>query len=108
MKKLKDNSGETLVESLVSIVVVLLTFLFMTAAVIAAAKINSRVKEADVDFNYDGVLQADGFVNVWLDKNQPLESRQGWSLDVDKYVTDNGYIYYNRRGGTQTADNRGD
>lgn len=96
MNKLRDISGETLIESLVSIIVMLLTFLFLTASVTAAAKINSRAAKSDASFDYNGAMQPDGFVNIWLDRSQPVESRQGWSLDVDKYETDNGYIYYSR------------
>lgn len=96
MNKLKHSSGETLVESLASILLVMLTFLFLTATITTAAKINDRAKEADISFKYDGAIQPDGFVNIWLNREQPLESRDGWSLNVDKYLTDNGYIYYNR------------
>lgn len=96
MKKLRNMSGETLIESLASIVVVLLTFLTLTAAIVSAAHINSRARNADTDFSYEGLLQDDGFVNIWLNADQPENQRQGWSLDVDKYETDNGYIYYNR------------
>lgn len=96
MNKLKQCSGETLVESLASILVVTLTFLFLMATITTSAHINDRAKESDVSFQYDGALQSDGFVNIWMNREEPPESRDGWSLDVDKYLTDNGYIYYNR------------
>ena len=44
-KKLLSRSGETLVESLVAILVAVLMFLFLTTAVVTAAKVNKKHAE---------------------------------------------------------------
>lgn len=94
MKKLKSCSGETLIESLAAILVVLLTFLALTASVTAAARINARAKSADTDFSYDGQPVEGGFVNIRIGG----ESQDCWSLDVERFETENGYVYYSHSG----------
>lgn len=44
MKKWRSNAGETLPETLVALLIVVLTFLFLTGAVISAAKTNNALK----------------------------------------------------------------
>ena len=41
-KKLLSRSGETLIESLAAILVAVLVFLFLTTAVVTAAKVNKK------------------------------------------------------------------
>lgn len=52
MGKLKDQKGETLVETLVSILIITLTIAFLTTAAITAARINDKVRDTDVSFQY--------------------------------------------------------
>ena len=52
MKKLKSTRGETLVETLVSLLIIVLTFAFLTTSAITAAKINAKVRQRDVSFRY--------------------------------------------------------
>ena len=56
MKKLKSEKGETLVETLVSIIIVVISFAFMVTSVTVASKINAKVKEAvgsQISFTYE-------------------------------------------------------
>ena len=56
MKKLKSDKGETLVETLVSIIIVFISVAFMVTSVTVASKINARVKEAvgsQISFTYE-------------------------------------------------------
>ena len=51
-KKLLSRSGETLIESLAAILVAVLVFLFLTTAVVTAARVNKKVSEYDLYFRY--------------------------------------------------------
>ena len=50
MKKLKNQKGETLVETLVSLLIIVLVFVFLTGSAVAAAKINAKIRDTDVSF----------------------------------------------------------
>ena len=52
MKKLKNQKGETLVETLVSLLIIVLVFVFLTGSAVAAAKINAKIRDTDVSFRY--------------------------------------------------------
>ncbi len=49
-KKLNSNRGETLIESLVSVIIVSLATLLFVSLITAASNLNSRQKEADSKF----------------------------------------------------------
>ena len=56
MKKLKSEKGETLVETLISIIIVVISVAFMVNSVTVASKINAKVKEAvgsQISFTYE-------------------------------------------------------
>ena len=53
MKKLKDSRGETLVETMVSILIAVLAFSFLAMAAVTAAKLNARVRDTDLSFRYE-------------------------------------------------------
>ena len=59
MKKLKNQKGETLVETLVSLLIIVLVFVFLTGSAVAAAKINAKIRDTDVSFRYSDA-QSDG------------------------------------------------
>lgn len=52
MKKLKSQSGETLVESLCAILVITLVFVFLCGAIISAARSNKQVADSNQSFTY--------------------------------------------------------
>lgn len=52
MNKLRDNRGETLVESLVSILIAVLAFGILATSVVTAEKINAKTRNTDVMFQY--------------------------------------------------------
>jgi len=86
MKKIANQSGETLVETLLSIMIVLLTLLFLSVSVISAQKINAAVKNQDTSFHYETSDAESGSVKVKI-------GSQSVSIDV-QYYTDNDYVYY--------------
>lgn len=45
MKKLRDNRGETLIESLVSVLIAVLAFAVLATSVVTAEKINAKTRQ---------------------------------------------------------------
>ena len=48
--RIKNNKGETLIETLVSILIAALSVALLTTSVLAAARINKTVSDADAEF----------------------------------------------------------
>ena len=78
MKKLKNQKGETLVETLVSLLIIVLVFVFLTGSAVAA----------DVSFRYSDA-QSEGSTRLRLSGR----SGQTGSTSVEVYQ-ENGYRYY--------------
>ena len=55
MNKLKDKRGETLIESLVSVLIAALAFAFLATAAVSAEKINAKTRNTDISFRYTTV-----------------------------------------------------
>lgn len=50
-RKLRQQSGETLIEAMVSLLIALLSMMLLTTSIMAAANINKLNREADDTFN---------------------------------------------------------
>lgn len=48
MRKLRSRRGETLVETLVSLLIVVLVMAFLATSIVAATRVNAKVRDADV------------------------------------------------------------
>lgn len=57
MNKLRDNRGETLIESLVSVLIAVLAFAVLATSVVTAEKSNAQTRNTDVMFRYDGATE---------------------------------------------------
>ena len=94
MKKWKSESGETLVETLTSVLIAVLVFAFFATAAVSAAKINGQVKNTDLSFHYEQSPE----------KQITVTLRQGTAQSkgsVELYES-NGYQYYRAaNGGTR-------
>lgn len=53
MKKLRNCRGETLVESLAAILIIAVVFVFLSSAIVSAARSNEQLRRSDQDFRYD-------------------------------------------------------
>lgn len=91
MKKLRDTSGETLVETLAAMLIVALIFLFLSTAIVTASKVNDRVRKSDVSFHYSK-QEASGPVNLDVREAQ-LTGTLNFTVTAGGY-TENGYSYY--------------
>lgn len=87
-KKLENQKGETLVETLVSILTISLTIAFLTTASLTAARINDKVRDTDVSFRYSEAKPGE----------QQTLSLRGDGLTgtarVQLFYEENGFLYY--------------
>ncbi len=52
MKKLQNRRGETLIETLTALLIATLVCLFLATAIVTGSRVNAKVREADVSFQY--------------------------------------------------------
>lgn len=90
MNKLRDNRGETLVESLVSILIAVLAFGILATSVVTAEKINAKTRNTDVMFQYDTAIKIDDKDG----KNVELKSTDKTGSGKVSLYKNNGYYYY--------------
>ena len=92
MQKLRDRRGQTLVESLLALLVVTLVMLFLATAIAVAARLNRAVHETDVSFRYSDAEPAGTQTLTVEPENVTAEA---FSVDVEVY-TRNGYRFYTK------------
>ena len=63
MKKLRNCRGETLVESLAAILIIAVVFVFLSSAIVSAARSNEQLRRSDQDFRYDE-MESKGIVTI--------------------------------------------
>ena len=91
MKKRRSKAGETLVETLVSVLIAALAFAPLSTAAVTAARINAAARE-DVSFRY--TAEQGKTVTVTAEGTHFGTSQKTGSEEVTLYTTDNGYDYY--------------
>ena len=87
MKKLRSSTGETLVEVLVSIIILALCFVMLQTSIVTSAKINARSKENVKTVHLEDAGETDGKVII-------LEGRNQKDTGKKVYKTESGYYYY--------------
>ena len=85
MKKRRSKAGETLVETLASVLIAALAFALLSTAAVTAARINAAARE-NVSFRYTAERKETVTVTA--------EGTHSGSEEVTLYTTDNGYQYY--------------
>ena len=91
MNRLKDNRGETLIESLVSLLILTMTFAFLAVASTTAARLNAKVRDTDVSFWYE--VESTDNTRVELQGSVSLDGIKSGLQTVTLYEN-NGYLYY--------------
>ena len=91
MNKLRNNRGEMLVESLVSILIAVLAFGILATSVVTAEKINAKTRNTNVMFQYV-TEPTDPSPTVTLTGEEASVKKTG-SGKVSLYKS-NGYYYY--------------
>lgn len=85
-----DKSGESLVETLVSTLIVVAVFLMLCTAVVSAAKVNTSIKPGDTVFDASESSVLQGASVTVRGENSSESSTQS----ISAHVSDNGYVYY--------------
>lgn len=88
---LMKDSGESLVETLVSTLIIVAVFLMLCTAVVSAAKVNTAIKPGETVFDQADSKTISDAVTVTVTEDATSASV---SKSVTGHVTDNGYLYY--------------
>ena len=89
MKKLKNKKGETLVEALVSVLIVVICFLALQVSIVTSGKINASAKEMVLKFQISDTDEEDKNASVTIKRGNVSEKTR---IKVKK--TTDGYYYY--------------
>ena len=93
MKKLLSHGGETLLETLFSVAIIAVTFLSLTGAVTAAARVNNRIKNSDSEFR----IASSGNSTLTAFRVEITNSDGSEKKEVNinvKIYSSGGYYYY--------------
>lgn len=87
---LKQSSGETLVETLLSTLIVSAVILMLCTAVVAASKINAKASETDSSFHVVKSEPGLAVADLYIDNAKVAATDLNWYKTAD----DNGYVYF--------------
>ena len=90
-RKLNSQKGETLVETLVAILIIAVGFIMLSGAIVAAARVNASVKNTEVVFNMAGQSSDETEASIVHGSGA---GGQSTSVTVTKHKTENEYVYY--------------
>ena len=91
-KKLRSQRGDTLVETLAALLIVVLTMAFLATSIVAAARINAGVRETDTSLHYDGsAAPVQGTLTI---TRRGTGTGSTVNKSVSVYETAGGYRYY--------------
>ena len=93
MQKLKGQSGETIIETLVSMLIAVICISMLATSMLAAARINEKVRRkltAELSFRYSEADQGTGAVQLTF-TDAPAESKQ---VHITLYKNKNDYYWY--------------
>ena len=94
MQKLKGQSGETIIETLVSMLIAVICISMLATSMLAAARINEKVRRKlteELSFRYsEPAVQQTGAVQLAI-TDASTESKQ---VDITLYKSKNDYYWY--------------
>ena len=92
LKRLKDIAGETLVETLIAVIVIVLALTMLAGAIVTAARVNSAAQSLGTAFNYSASADVEGTQSVTITH----DSADPTTVEVTGRQTadDNKYQYY--------------
>ena len=104
MQKLKEQSGETIIETLVSMLIAVICISMLATSMLAAARINEKVRRkltAELSFRYSEPAQQTGAVQLTFTE----ASAEPEQVDITLYKSENDYYWYRseRRGASRTG-----
>ena len=104
-KKLHENSGETIVEALVSLIIAVISIAMLVTSVTAASKINEKSKaRTSEQLSFEYVELAADKEGATINQNATVKIDFGTTdssltennVGVTAYTTKNGYVYYRK------------
>lgn len=104
MQKLKEQSGETIIETLVSMLIAVICISMLATSMLAAARINEKVRRKlteELSFQYSDPAQQTGVVQLTFTE----ASAEPEQVDITLYKSKNDYYWYRskRRGASRTG-----
>jgi len=87
LKKLKSSRGESLGETLVSLLIASLAIVLLAGAIVTAGRINASLQNDDVVFRRGTPAESVGSVTLTMGSDSV-------SVPVNVYSTENDYSYY--------------
>ena len=91
-KKLRSQRGDTLMETLAALLLVVLTMAFLATSLVTAARINAGVRQTNTALKYDNATEKPGTLTITRQSgaatDRPVEK------NVTVYETKGGYRYY--------------
>lgn len=92
-RKWSNNSGETIIETLFSLLMVLLALTMLAGAILSSAKVNSHVQNQDTAFRLDHAINVPGVVVSIIHKDG---STDRIPVTGKKTSEDKGYGLYDK------------
>lgn len=89
--KLHASAGESIVETLVTMIILSLAVIMLTGAVVTSARVNQKADNTDTAFVTDEETTEDGTVKISASGGNATDAV---SLQVKVHKTKNGYTYY--------------
>ena len=86
-KKLRSQRGDTLMETLAALLLVVLTMAFLATSLVTAARINAGVRQTDIALKYDAAEGEKKPLTITRENNSAEKN-------VKVYETKGGYRYY--------------
>lgn len=94
MKKILNNHGESLIEVLVSLLIVALCILMLQGSIVTAAKINNKTKSHIEPFLKNGTKVGDELDITLTDNNGNIIDGISGKVSAEIYQSEGGYYYY--------------
>ena len=94
MKKILNNHGESLIEVLVSLLIVALCILMLQGSIVTAAKINNKTKSHIKPFLKNGTIVGDKLDITLIDNNGNIINGISGKVSAEIFKSEGGYYYY--------------
>lgn len=91
-KKINSTSGETIAETLVTMIILSLAVLMLAGAVVTSARVNKKADNTDTSFSTENEIVTPN--NVTITDGSKAGTAAGISISVNFHETKNGYKYY--------------
>lgn len=91
-KKINSTSGETIAETLVTMIILSLAVLMLAGAVVTSARVNKKADNTDTSFSTESEIVT--LDNVTITDGSKAGTAAEILISVNFHETENGYKYY--------------